>query len=870
MSLISKQKINSNLTGNEQFFNSSNIKVFPCAYRGYWEEFTEHQKTDNFTRDGSSTSFELSFLPVKINSITGVEASSVYSIEGKTINFEVAPTASDTKIQVIYKYLSTELKSQGFDPEAQATTEYNLTNLYGKLSSNKESYIISFTNIGSNLYLLKCVIGGYYFEINNVTINDIKGKYLGVKSREFALENRTQDTDRKSKVLESIIGDDYYLDVNADDEYAFTGLAVDSSNINYNYTLKVIKDDGTVNWQEKTILNVLDTGSGKYSLQSLNEDSENNCIASGDYSIAVGNKTEAKNNNAVAFGNNTKTNMNEQVVLGKFNTETDNAYLVIGGGTSNSDRKNVVEVRTNGTINTKGDLIANGSGRTNTLTLGNAATNNSGAIDIYGSSTTKVFTVDNAGNTNISGNLNAYSNFNVSDKFSVQGTTGYTELNGALTVDGNVNVNGDITCNKNGANNRLTLGTSTANSSGTIRIYGSGLNTNVELTVNNSGNLAINSGVDVNGKITSSDTAATDGNSTLITKGYLENYVTQSIAGKADSTSVNSSVTDLAGQISKAASDAADNLSEEIRKAKESINQLISDAKDELKKYTDDAKDAAEKKIDDEFAAKVAQAAGGTSSGKYIIGVSQTNGQITAEEGSFSTSIRSTDTTNAPTAKAVYECVNQAKTEVNTNISNLWVGALVKETSNATSYSYLKDLILDAVYPVGSIYMSTSSTTCPINRGTWEVMSSGKFLMAAGDNYDLGAEGGYKDAATISHDHSITINNATPKDLTCKDSLQASYIDVRRINGETDANIIMGYGGSIAGDKVTYSNKPATVTGWDDKIYDHQRINFNLVHNHTISGGKHAHTGTIGTTGEDGINRNLPPYIAVYMWQRTK
>ena len=579
MSLISKQRINNNLDGAEYFFNSRNIKVFPCAYRGYWEELTQLEKTENFDRDGNTKSFPLTNRPIKIVSITGTgeEGEINYTLVDNNITLENTPTEdAETKVQIKYIYLSTNTVSQGFDPEAQATTEYNLTNLYGKLSSNKESYVISFTDIGSDKHLLKCIIGGYYFEINNVEINDIKGKYLAIKLREFDLENSINDVDRKSKLLESLIDNDYYLDTKVDDgEYAFTGLAVvDTASSNYNYTLNVLDASGIINWRANTILNALDTGSGKYSIQNLNENSAYNCEASGDYAIALGTATTAKNNNAVALGNNTKTNMNEQVVLGKFNTEVNDAYLVIGNGTSNSNRKNVVEVKTDGTINTKGDLIVNGSSRTNTLTLGNTETNNSGAIDIYGSSTTKVFAVDNSGNTNISGTLTVGDDFEIgNDKFSVDSATGNTEVKGTLAVNSNITANGNITANKSGTN-KLTLGSTTNGSSGEIEIYGTG--TTTVFSVNNSGNLTLSGDIAASGKITSNATAATDSNTTLITKGYLETYVAQSISGKADASSVSSSVTSLSGQITEAAETAASELAAAIEDAKDEIEDLIS------------------------------------------------------------------------------------------------------------------------------------------------------------------------------------------------------------------------------------------------------------------------------------------------------
>lgn len=870
MSLISKQRINTNLSGTEYFFNSRNIKIFPCAYRGYWEEFTQHEKTENFHRDGITNSFTLTNSPIRIVSIigTGEEGEVNYALVDNNITLENIPTEdADTEIQIKYIYLSTNTISQGFDPEAQATTEYNLTNLYGKLSSNKESYVISFTDIGNDKYLLKCIIGGYYFEINNVEVNDIKGKYLVIKLREFDLENSSNDVDRKSKLLESLIDNDYYLDTKiTNDEYAFTGLAVvDTASSNYNYALNVLDANGNINWRANTILNALDTGSGKYSIQNLNENSAYNCDASGDYATALGTATTAKNTNAVALGNNTKTNMNEQVVLGKFNTESNDAYLVIGNGTSNSERKNVVEVKTDGTINTKGDLIANGSGRINTLTLGNTEASNSGAIDVYGNSTTKVFAVDNSGNTNISGTLTVKDDFEIgNDKFSVDSATGNTALKGTLDVNSNITTKGNITANKSGTNT-LTLGSATSGSSGTIKIYGSGLNTNVDLTVNNSGNLDINGGIDTNGKITSRATTDTDTNTTLITKGYLESYVTESIKGKADSDSVSSSVDTLAGQISDAAKTAADNLSKAISDAKKEINQAIKDAKDALEDYVDAAQAAAEGKITSEFAAKAATATGGTSSGKYIIGVSQTNGQITAEEGTFSSSVVSTDTTNAPTGSAVYSHVNSVKDELEEKIESVWSDSI-------------KAAVLDAVYPVGSIYTQHVSASaaapaqCPIESslgGTWALIDAGRFLRAVGDEDSTrGKTGGSANAVIVSHNHTGTTGDGKST-VTIASSLTDSNMDVRALAGKDKGRIIIGQSGNISQSDITYSNT-ATASGWDSRRDAHQRIKFALNHTHTATVSAHTHSVTINSNGEDGTGKNLPPYLNVYMWQRTE
>ena len=128
----------------------------------------------------------------------------------------------------------------------------------------------------------------------------------------------------------------------------------------------------------------------------------------------------------------------------------------------------------------------------------------------------------------------------------------------------------------------------------------------------------------------------------------------------------------------------------------------------------------------------------------------------------------------------------------------------------------LSTLILEAVYPVGSIYMSVNNTSpATLFGGTWEAIQ-GKFLLGANSStYKAGSTGG-EAAHTLterempSHKHSIWFPND---------------------GGEQSAEI--GY--PDTGSKNTYYAEASKTSG----------------------------------TGGGAAHNNMPPYLAVYIWKRT-
>lgn len=119
--------------------------------------------------------------------------------------------------------------------------------------------------------------------------------------------------------------------------------------------------------------------------------------------------------------------------------------------------------------------------------------------------------------------------------------------------------------------------------------------------------------------------------------------------------------------------------------------------------------------------------------------------------------------------------------------------------------------IFDLIYPVGSVYISVNPVSpADLFGGTWKQIQD-TFLLAAGMNYEAGTTGGEAE-------HTLTIEEMPSHN--------------HGINGAGRAGTDSGDFGSVQLSSVWAANYSAEVGG----------------------GGAH---------------NNMPPYLAVYMWQRT-
>lgn len=150
-----------------------------------------------------------------------------------------------------------------------------------------------------------------------------------------------------------------------------------------------------------------------------------------------------------------------------------------------------------------------------------------------------------------------------------------------------------------------------------------------------------------------------------------------------------------------------------------------------------------------------------------------------------------------------------------------------KILKNGTEYGLGGKALIDRIYPVGSIYISTSSTFNPQNvwGGTWRKTADGRCLIGANDTYPLGSTGG--EAA-----HYLTGNEMPPHGHTA---------------------------GTVAGFKLNHR-------GIARNALDTNSEQFLWIDQSSNSG-----SSVLSTNAEGGgaSHNNMQPYLAVYIWERT-
>ena len=204
--------------------------------------------------------------------------------------------------------------------------------------------------------------------------------------------------------------------------------------------------------------------------------------------------------------------------------------------------------------------------------------------------------------------------------------------------------------------------------------------------------------------------------------------------------------------------------------------------------------------------------------------------------------------------------------EAVTNISES-NGTVTVTKSDGSSFTF-SSFKLDNVYPVGSIYMSTSPTN-PHNLfgGTWEAYAQGRVLIGVGQGTDAngvkktfnaGATGGeYEHTLTVGempiHSHNATMQSSG--DHTHSGTAASTGGHTHTINATLDE------GNTHSGN---------SVDSW--KYYGTTRsTNSAGAHTHSLtinSTGSHSHNITVNETGSGSAHSVVQPYLTAYIWRR--
>lgn len=173
--------------------------------------------------------------------------------------------------------------------------------------------------------------------------------------------------------------------------------------------------------------------------------------------------------------------------------------------------------------------------------------------------------------------------------------------------------------------------------------------------------------------------------------------------------------------------------------------------------------------------------------------------------------------------------VRNLQTSVNSNTSDVssLTTTVDNNTSQITTLHSMLNVYWKTLYPIGSIYISTSSTFNPQNvwGGTWIKTAQGRCLIGANDTYPIGSTGG---EAT----HSLTAY-----EMPSHDHSAGKVYNFKLANTGIARNAI-----DVNGDQFLHIDQTSSVAS-------------NILHTNAEGGGA--------------SHNNMQPYLAVYIWERT-
>ena len=190
-------------------------------------------------------------------------------------------------------------------------------------------------------------------------------------------------------------------------------------------------------------------------------------------------------------------------------------------------------------------------------------------------------------------------------------------------------------------------------------------------------------------------------------------------------------------------------------------------------------------------------------------------------------------------------------------MSSWQAGTVVTFTYDGNAWMMNVNPLLDLVYPVGSVYLSTTGVNpATLYGGTWEQISNA-FLVAAGSNY--GSSGGAAQVTLTtanlpSHTHSIPALSGT----AASNGAHTHAPSTKRFTLAPDGGGTSKFVNEGDGKKCASCNS--------EESFSYSSA--------TASAGAHTHSvttvaNTSGGTGSGTAFDIIPPYVSVYVFKRT-
>jgi hypothetical protein len=197
--------------------------------------------------------------------------------------------------------------------------------------------------------------------------------------------------------------------------------------------------------------------------------------------------------------------------------------------------------------------------------------------------------------------------------------------------------------------------------------------------------------------------------------------------------------------------------------------------------------------------------------------------------------------------------------------------AVANGGTGVTTAAAVASLVGNLLFPVGALYSSTSATNpgTSLGFGTWTAFGAGRMLIgvgtSGGQTFAGGATGGDFAPALLSHTHTGTTGgqsanhthgfSGTTSGVGNHVHTQSAYL--------TDS--LPGFNGVPSGGNpaagVGAVGPDTQAAGAHDHSYSGTTGTVSADHNHSFT--------TAASSSGSQTTGNLPPYVAVYMWQRT-